>query len=68
MALKAVHVSDVPNLDQIPENASLSLCSSRIPKGFLIFLKKILFLSWSIIVKLMDVYLSFRCRIWENGV
>ncbi|KAL2907068.1 Glycerophosphodiester phosphodiesterase GDPD1 chloroplastic [Bienertia sinuspersici] len=29
MALKAVHVSDVPNLDHVPENASLSLCSSR---------------------------------------
>ena len=33
MALKAVHVSDVPNLDQVPENASLTLCSSRFPKG-----------------------------------
>ncbi|KAL0377259.1 UNVERIFIED_CONTAM: Glycerophosphodiester phosphodiesterase GDPD1, chloroplastic [Sesamum radiatum] len=33
MALKAVHVSDVPNLDQVPDNASLSLYSSRFPKG-----------------------------------
>jgi hypothetical protein len=33
MALKAVHVSDVPNLDQVPENASLSLYSTRFPKG-----------------------------------
>ncbi|KAB2610087.1 glycerophosphodiester phosphodiesterase GDE1-like [Pyrus ussuriensis x Pyrus communis] len=33
MALKAVHVSDVPNLDQVPENASLALYSSRFPKG-----------------------------------
>lgn len=33
MALKAVHVSDVPNLDQVPENASLSLYSNRFPKG-----------------------------------
>lgn len=33
MALKAVHVSDVPNLDQVPENASLSLYSSCFSKG-----------------------------------
>ncbi|KAK4392841.1 Glycerophosphodiester phosphodiesterase GDPD1, chloroplastic [Sesamum angolense] len=33
MALKAVHVSDVPNLDQVPDNASLSLYSSRFSKG-----------------------------------
>ncbi|XP_057982615.1 glycerophosphodiester phosphodiesterase GDPD1, chloroplastic-like [Malania oleifera] len=33
MALKAVHVSDVPNLDQIPENASLALYSTRFSKG-----------------------------------
>ncbi|KAL5581422.1 hypothetical protein UlMin_013864 [Ulmus minor] len=33
MALKAVHVSDVPNLDQVPENASLALYSSRFAKG-----------------------------------
>ncbi|KAF7129561.1 hypothetical protein RHSIM_Rhsim10G0003500 [Rhododendron simsii] len=33
MALKAVHVSDVPNLDQVTENASLSLYSTRFPKG-----------------------------------
>ncbi|KAK4477299.1 hypothetical protein RD792_016514 [Penstemon davidsonii] len=33
MALKAVHVSDVPNLDQVQENASLSLYSSRLSKG-----------------------------------
>lgn len=31
MALKAIHVSDVPNLDQVPENASLStLYSSKV--------------------------------------
>ncbi|GMY13022.1 glycerophosphodiester phosphodiesterase GDPD1, chloroplastic-like [Fagus crenata] len=34
MALKAVHVSDVPNLiDQVPGNASLSLYSTRFSKG-----------------------------------
>lgn len=33
MALKAVHVSDVPNLDQVPENASFALYASRFPKG-----------------------------------
>ncbi|KAG6793301.1 hypothetical protein POTOM_002504 [Populus tomentosa] len=33
MALKAVHVSDVPNLDHVPENASLSLCSTRFSNG-----------------------------------
>ncbi|KAI3457798.1 hypothetical protein Pfo_014461 [Paulownia fortunei] len=33
MALKAVHVCDVPNLDHVPENASLSLYSSRFSKG-----------------------------------
>lgn len=33
MALKAVHVSDVPNLDQVPESASVALGSSRMPKG-----------------------------------
>ncbi|GMN57451.1 hypothetical protein TIFTF001_026565 [Ficus carica] len=31
MALKAVHVSDVPNLDQVPESASLALYSTRVP-------------------------------------
>ncbi|XP_004492997.1 glycerophosphodiester phosphodiesterase GDPD1, chloroplastic-like [Cicer arietinum] len=33
MALKAVHVSDVPSLDLVPENPSLSLLSSRFPNG-----------------------------------
>jgi glycerophosphodiester phosphodiesterase len=33
MALKAVHVSDVPNLDHVPDNASLSLSSSRFSRG-----------------------------------
>ncbi|KAK4603195.1 hypothetical protein RGQ29_011949 [Quercus rubra] len=33
MALKAVHVSDVPNLDQVPENPSFSLYSTRLSKG-----------------------------------
>ncbi|XVE50058.1 hypothetical protein DITRI_Ditri01bG0131100 [Diplodiscus trichospermus] len=33
MALKAVHVSDVPNLDQVPENAALALCSTRFRTG-----------------------------------
>ncbi|KAJ0053595.1 hypothetical protein Pint_03051 [Pistacia integerrima] len=33
MALKAVHVSDVPSLDQVPENASLTLFSSRFSTG-----------------------------------
>uniref|UniRef100_A0A5B7CCP3 glycerophosphodiester phosphodiesterase n=1 Tax=Davidia involucrata TaxID=16924 RepID=A0A5B7CCP3_DAVIN len=33
MALKAVHVSDVPNLDQVPENASFALYSTRFSKG-----------------------------------
>ncbi|CAL2250899.1 unnamed protein product [Prunus armeniaca] len=33
MALKAVLVSDVPNLDQVPENASLALYSTRFSKG-----------------------------------
>ncbi|KAJ6860407.1 glycerophosphodiester phosphodiesterase GDPD1 [Populus alba x Populus x berolinensis] len=33
MALKAVHVSDVPNLDHVPDNASLSLYSTRLSKG-----------------------------------
>ncbi|KAL6135950.1 hypothetical protein ACLB2K_068175 [Fragaria x ananassa] len=33
MALKAVHVSDVPNLDQVPENASLQCYSTRFSKG-----------------------------------
>ena len=37
MALKAVHVSDVPNLDQVPENASLQRCSTRVSKGWLMF-------------------------------
>lgn len=32
-ALKAVHVSDVPNLDQVPENASFARYSTRFPKG-----------------------------------
>ncbi|KAK9678119.1 hypothetical protein RND81_11G189100 [Saponaria officinalis] len=33
MALKAVHVSDVPNLDHVQENPSLSLFSPRLAKG-----------------------------------
>ncbi|XWS30540.1 hypothetical protein CRYUN_Cryun24cG0126600 [Craigia yunnanensis] len=33
MALKAVHVSDVPNLDQVQENAFVSLYSTRFSKG-----------------------------------
>lgn len=32
-ALKAVHVSDVPNLDQVTENATLSVYSGRYSKG-----------------------------------
>ncbi|XP_073117356.1 glycerophosphodiester phosphodiesterase GDPD1, chloroplastic-like [Elaeis guineensis] len=33
MALKAVHVSNVPNLDQVPESPSVALSSARLPKG-----------------------------------
>ncbi|KAF8390700.1 hypothetical protein HHK36_025227 [Tetracentron sinense] len=33
MALKAVHVSDVPNLDQVPENVTLALRSRHFSKG-----------------------------------
>ncbi|MBA0682685.1 hypothetical protein Goari_024381 [Gossypium aridum] len=33
MALKAVHLCDVPNLDQVPENAALALCSTRFRAG-----------------------------------
>ncbi|XP_073019117.1 glycerophosphodiester phosphodiesterase GDPD1, chloroplastic-like [Primulina eburnea] len=33
MALKAVHVSDVPNLDQLQQSASVSLCSTRFSTG-----------------------------------
>ncbi|KAK7827681.1 glycerophosphodiester phosphodiesterase GDPD1, chloroplastic isoform X1 [Quercus suber] len=33
MALKAAHVSDVPNLHQVPENSTIPLCSSRLFKG-----------------------------------
>ncbi|KAK3223734.1 hypothetical protein Dsin_010759 [Dipteronia sinensis] len=33
MALKAVHVSDVPYLDQVTENVTLSILSSRFNKG-----------------------------------
>ncbi|XP_031491101.1 glycerophosphodiester phosphodiesterase GDPD1, chloroplastic-like [Nymphaea colorata] len=33
MALKAVHVSDVPNLDQVQESAALAISSSRLLKG-----------------------------------
>lgn len=33
MALKAVHVCDVPNLDQVPENAAVALCSTRFRAG-----------------------------------
>ncbi|KAF8400022.1 hypothetical protein HHK36_015896 [Tetracentron sinense] len=33
MALKAVHVTDVPNLNQVPGNTSLALYSSRFSKG-----------------------------------
>ena len=37
MALKAVHVSDVPCLDQVPENASLGLYSTRFSAGDFLF-------------------------------
>ncbi|KAK4597530.1 hypothetical protein RGQ29_015167 [Quercus rubra] len=33
MALKAVHVSNVPNLDQVPENSTLALCPTWFFKG-----------------------------------
>ncbi|XP_010929606.1 glycerophosphodiester phosphodiesterase GDPD1, chloroplastic [Elaeis guineensis] len=33
MALKAVHVSDVPNLDQVPKGPTIALSSSLLPKG-----------------------------------
>uniref|UniRef100_A0A2P2JFP6 glycerophosphodiester phosphodiesterase n=2 Tax=Rhizophora mucronata TaxID=61149 RepID=A0A2P2JFP6_RHIMU len=33
MALKAVHVSDVPKLDQVPENRSFSHCATRFSNG-----------------------------------
>ncbi|KAL1539913.1 Lysophospholipase D gdpd1 [Salvia divinorum] len=33
MALKAVHVSDVPNLDCVPDNASFALYATRFSKG-----------------------------------
>lgn len=33
MATKAVHVSDVPNLDHVPENASVY--ATRLPTGML---------------------------------
>ncbi|CAN6472405.1 unnamed protein product [Victoria cruziana] len=33
MALKAVHVSDVPNLDHVTENAALAISSGRFLKG-----------------------------------
>ncbi|KAF3786275.1 Glycerophosphodiester phosphodiesterase [Nymphaea thermarum] len=33
MALKAVHVSDVPNLDQVQEGAALAISSGRLLKG-----------------------------------
>ena len=33
MALKAVHVSDVPSLDLVPENASLARYSTRFSNG-----------------------------------
>lgn len=36
MALKAVHVSDVPNLDHVTEHVTLSLHSTRFPKGMII--------------------------------
>lgn len=31
MALKAVHVADIPNIGQVPENASPALCPNRFP-------------------------------------
>lgn len=33
MALKAVHVSDVPHIDQVPDNALLAICPNRVSKG-----------------------------------
>ncbi|KAJ0094412.1 hypothetical protein Patl1_16994 [Pistacia atlantica] len=33
MALKAVHVSDVPNLDQVPDNVALDFCATRFCNG-----------------------------------
>ena len=33
MALKAVHVSEIPSLDHVPHNPSLSLYSTSFPSG-----------------------------------
>ncbi|KAJ0039311.1 hypothetical protein Pint_23779 [Pistacia integerrima] len=33
MALKAVHVSDLPNLDQVPDNVALNFCATRFCNG-----------------------------------
>ncbi|XP_044488837.1 glycerophosphodiester phosphodiesterase GDPD1, chloroplastic-like [Mangifera indica] len=33
MALKAVHVKDVPNLDQVPDNVTLNFCAIRFRNG-----------------------------------
>lgn len=52
MALKAVHVSEVPNLDQIHENASIALYSNRFPQGTYIicdlyyFILRKIWISW----------------------
>lgn len=41
MATKAVYISDVPNLDQVPETAaSFSLYATRLPIGMIFFLEK----------------------------
>lgn len=45
MALTAVHVSDVPNLDQVPDKAPL--CSTRFSQGLVFFFVYFLFNSHS---------------------
>lgn len=68
MALKAVHVSDVPCLDQVPENASLGLYSTRFSAGdFLFFfiisffcLRQIIFSFFLLLVVVADLVFGFR--------
>lgn len=67
MALKAVHVSDVPHLDQVPENASLALYSNRFSKGNFVALRRIFAFS-GLIVGWILIFIGMGFRLGLAGV
>lgn len=67
MALKAVHVSDVPNLDQVPENVTLNyLHSPRLCRGqFLLLINHELFYSSSLVFLQINILIYVFGFEWD---